>query len=437
MKRFLTLILAVCILLSLSLTAFAERPISVIVGGEILYSDVSPMLINDRTMLPVRAVFEAIGAKVDYIDAESRVVATKGGKKVEFVIDSNIMTIDGKDTTIDVPATIVNDRTLVPLRACAEAFDLEVGWDDASRTAIVKAETAVVSESSYFDELDGKITTYYEYDENGFLVSSKSTDGISAKYTNDHMGRMLLAEYSDGYWIKTTYNRYGEVLTTEYSDGSGERYEYDENGNITYSGTLDGSNWYKFEYNDRNQPVYNENVQGMWTRYGYTEDGKDLFMENHMGYREDYYYNEDGTLAKRVSTDDTTTYKYDEYGQLIELATGDYFNIKYTYDEFGREIGVEHSDGYWRKSHYDENDRLVLEESAYGSCKYEYDEFGNQTYMEDSDGYWTKTQYNENGKVIKEESPDYWYTYEYDEDGFLTLTENSYGNTDKYIRIVR
>ena len=269
-KRILTLILALCMLASLSIPAFAEYPITVIVGGDEIYTDVAPMIINGRTMLPVRAVFEAIGADVDYIDEERKVVATKDDKTIEFVIDSNIMTVDGEDTTIDVPATIVNSRTLAPLRACAEAFDLEVGWDDVSRTAIVKTEVAILSESSYVDNFNETTTTYFTYDDNGFLIATESTDGSWTKYTNDHLGRVLVCESSSGLTVKYTYNQYGDLLTSDYGDGTGEKFEYDENGNRTYSGSLDGSNWYKFEYNDKNQVLYNENNQGMWTRYNYT-----------------------------------------------------------------------------------------------------------------------------------------------------------------------
>ena len=64
-------------------------------------------------MLPVRAVFEEIGAKVEYISSENKVVASKGKKTVVLVIGSNIMPINGVEKEIDAPATAVNNRTLV------------------------------------------------------------------------------------------------------------------------------------------------------------------------------------------------------------------------------------------------------------------------------------------------------------------------------------
>ena len=57
--------------------SFAERPIKIVVGGEELKTDVKPTVIEGRTMLPVRAVFEAIGAKVEYDGNTKTVTATK------------------------------------------------------------------------------------------------------------------------------------------------------------------------------------------------------------------------------------------------------------------------------------------------------------------------------------------------------------------------
>ena len=73
------------------------------------------------------------------------------------------MTINGAEKEIDVPAMIKDDRTLVPLRACAEAFDLDVDWNKNTRTAIVKMPVEVPVEEYYSYE---DTTTKYYYDDN-------------------------------------------------------------------------------------------------------------------------------------------------------------------------------------------------------------------------------------------------------------------------------
>jgi hypothetical protein len=101
----LTVITAMVMLFSC--VANAARPIKVLVGGEKIESDVAPIIVEDRTMLPVRAVFEAIGAKVDYVAEEQKVIATKGDITVEFVINSNVMKINGEEKELDADIILV------------------------------------------------------------------------------------------------------------------------------------------------------------------------------------------------------------------------------------------------------------------------------------------------------------------------------------------
>ncbi len=99
--------------------------------------DVPAQIINSRTMVPLRAIFEALGATVEWDDATRTVTSEKDGTKVELTIgDANIY-VDGIATELDVPAQIVDNRTLVPARAVAEAYGCEVGWDEATRTVTI------------------------------------------------------------------------------------------------------------------------------------------------------------------------------------------------------------------------------------------------------------------------------------------------------------
>ena len=75
-KSILTMIIAFVMLLSSVTPVFAERPIKVMVGGEILETDVAPEIVEGRILLPLRAVFEAFGAEV-FWDGESKTVTAK------------------------------------------------------------------------------------------------------------------------------------------------------------------------------------------------------------------------------------------------------------------------------------------------------------------------------------------------------------------------
>lgn len=93
-------------------------------------ANVVPFTVNDRTMVPFRFIGEALGANVEYQGGEEeKVFITLGSDKVELTIGSDQMLVNGTASTLEAPAMLKDDRTFVPLRACAEAFGKEVFWD--------------------------------------------------------------------------------------------------------------------------------------------------------------------------------------------------------------------------------------------------------------------------------------------------------------------
>lgn len=111
--------------------------VSVTVNGNYVTFDQPPIIVDDRTLVPVRAIFESLGATVEWHPDTQTVVAQKDGMSVMLQIGSNIMSLGCEMIELDVPAQIINDRTLVPARAVAEAFECLVDWDDTTRTVII------------------------------------------------------------------------------------------------------------------------------------------------------------------------------------------------------------------------------------------------------------------------------------------------------------
>lgn len=100
--------------------------------------DVAPIIGEGRTLVPLRHIFEALGAEVKW-DASTRTVTViKGSDKIILKIDSKEALVNGETKELDVPATIVNGRTLVPVRSISESLGPEVSWDDNSKTVIIK-----------------------------------------------------------------------------------------------------------------------------------------------------------------------------------------------------------------------------------------------------------------------------------------------------------
>lgn len=137
MKKSVGAVLAACIITAAS-TAFAgSEEITVILDGSTLSFDVEPQIINERTMVPLRTIFESIGAEVEWDEQTRTITSKKDGTTVEMEIDSYDMYINGEAVTLEAAPTIIDSRTLVPVRAVAESFGADVSWEDGSRTVII------------------------------------------------------------------------------------------------------------------------------------------------------------------------------------------------------------------------------------------------------------------------------------------------------------
>ena len=95
--------------------------------------DQPPIIEDGRTLVPIRGVFELIGANVDW-NGDTKTVTINNNKKViQLTVDENMAYIDGEPVELDVPVRILNDRTIVPLRFLAETLNCTVEWDDVNR----------------------------------------------------------------------------------------------------------------------------------------------------------------------------------------------------------------------------------------------------------------------------------------------------------------
>jgi len=174
MKKLLAISLAIILTLSLTAILATACPaceaaaevntdeIRVILDGEQLEFDVPPQIIDNRTMVPMRAIFEAFGMEVEWDGNEQSVIATSGaGHFILLVIDSPVMVVSTpiayltdiaaptdvpegaepvgfvRTVLLDVPPQIVDNRTLVPVRAISEGLNAEVDWCEDTRTVMI------------------------------------------------------------------------------------------------------------------------------------------------------------------------------------------------------------------------------------------------------------------------------------------------------------
>lgn len=103
-------------------------------NGEATQMDVAPTIVNDRTMVPVRFIAEALRGTVDWNNDTQTAYITYNNHLVEVPIQSAVIHVNGEAVTIDTPSQIIHDRTMIPLRAVAEGLGLDVSYDSATRT---------------------------------------------------------------------------------------------------------------------------------------------------------------------------------------------------------------------------------------------------------------------------------------------------------------
>ncbi|MBQ7040431.1 MAG: copper amine oxidase N-terminal domain-containing protein, partial [Clostridia bacterium] len=133
--------------------ADANRPnteIAVKLNDTWMNFDVPPVIINGRTMVPMRAIFEALGCSVSWHGEEQTAVGNRNGKTVMVTIGSNDAFIAGESATVDQPPVLIDGRTLVPLRFISEAFGCNVEWEAETKSVFIEAEDVPLI--FYFDQ---------------------------------------------------------------------------------------------------------------------------------------------------------------------------------------------------------------------------------------------------------------------------------------------
>ncbi len=143
MRKALSLILVLVMTASMfTFNVFAAEEIKVTIDGKAQIYDVMPIIENGRTLVPMRAIFEALGAEVAWDDATKTVTGKKADISVSLQIGNTSVKVNEKEVTLDVPAKILEGRTLVPVRFISETLGCNVAWEDSTKTVIINSSSA-------------------------------------------------------------------------------------------------------------------------------------------------------------------------------------------------------------------------------------------------------------------------------------------------------
>ena len=156
-KKILAVILTALTLISaMAITSFASSPtstdVTVKVDGQVVdFPDQKPTIVNNRTLVPVRFVAESLGYDVEWDDKVNAAVIDNG--RIVMYIGTNHAVIDGKHKTLDVKSELIGERTMVPLRVIAETLDCTVDWLARTNTVQITRKNEDGSEKSMWDRL--------------------------------------------------------------------------------------------------------------------------------------------------------------------------------------------------------------------------------------------------------------------------------------------
>jgi hypothetical protein len=117
--------------------------IKVTLNGRHLKFEQPPVNIEGRVLVPMRAIFEAIGAEITWDGKLRKVTGVRGQSTVELTIGKNKANINGKAVGLDVPAQIINNRTMAPVRFVSESLDAKVDWVQNSQTVVIVMKDAI------------------------------------------------------------------------------------------------------------------------------------------------------------------------------------------------------------------------------------------------------------------------------------------------------
>lgn len=136
MRRLLAWMMVLSLLLMPAL-AQAETAVRLVVDGVEIETDVAPVLEENRTLVPIRAVTEALGFEVAWDPDTRTATLTRGETTILLTADNPEVLVNGEPVTLDVAPAIRSDRMMVPVRFVAEQIGLEVGWDQETLTVLI------------------------------------------------------------------------------------------------------------------------------------------------------------------------------------------------------------------------------------------------------------------------------------------------------------
>lgn len=234
-------------------TVFAKESIRIIIDGNEISTLQAPVIYNGRTLVPLRAVAEYLNCNVDW-DQENKVITLiRGDKIIELQINNTLITVTDSKNAYEIltetPAVIVNNTTMVPIRAVAEIFEAGVEWDNDNKVVKIYYNQDIVLENNGNDDLkeenktdDGNIEELGTQDLRKISAKLDDDRNVEISFLPDNVNDYSSVAESVNIYF---YNRVGTLIYQELGQG------------ITISNNNDYIE-YKLDYDDIRSSVDEE-----------------------------------------------------------------------------------------------------------------------------------------------------------------------------------
>ncbi len=120
----------------------AEKNVLVSLNGEYLSFATPPIIQEDRTLIPIRFLFERAGAEVLWDEVGYSVTITYADTTIKLAIDDDTAYVNGEPIKLDISAQLINDKTMIPLRFISEELGFNVVWNEDGYTAEISTDKA-------------------------------------------------------------------------------------------------------------------------------------------------------------------------------------------------------------------------------------------------------------------------------------------------------
>lgn len=442
------------------------------INGEVSKLDSPPVIENGRTLVPVRAVVEALEGNVDWDSTTKTATLTNSkGDEVKLTINSNTAYYNGKAEELDAAPVIINERTMLPIRFVAESFGYTTDWNAADKSIVIsygedeETEPDVelnafdiytdINGNSYIREEDNNINFMQIKDKNGKKTARyKEITANEEVYKNKKGDTLIYGYNADENKTTVTINDVDKKIAFtdnyEYLDADGNRYEFctpdikifDKKGNVIDEYT--STNELRYPMSDENGNVGYYVIM----RNGGYEEGFIYPDGNYVPFEDKYdlsYMGDDGRIYNIkynyiIVTDDSYK-KIEEWKEIPDsfdnvyassdnteyVLTGD-FDIAYLFKNADEEITL-------TCDHEEEHNKKLFASGSYGTDDtIYYDGSDGNTYVAKDNVF---TVYNAEGKktgtikLIRDDSKykssngkTYTYSYLYDDNTCFIKTES-------------